>query len=60
MYKKEKEMNFILNLFKKNKKEYIGLSSFKNQEDKKPEIKKEAKQQVEKTTLTGLLRRSAN
>ena len=53
-------MNFILNLFKKNKQEYIGLSSFKNQEDKKPEIRKEAKQPIEKTTLTGLLRRSAN
>lgn len=50
-------MNFILNFFKRNKNEYIGLSSFKQVDDKKPEIKKEIKKQPEKTSLTGIIRR---
>ena len=54
-------MKSVLNFFyyffkKKKKKEYIGLSSFKVKENKKPEIKKEV-QTFEKTSLTGLLKR---
>lgn len=50
-------MNFISKMFKQ-KKEYIGLSSFNNEDTKKPVIKKEAVQSLEKTTLTGLIKRA--
>ena len=48
-------MNFIKKIFFGEKTEYIGLSSFKKNEDIKPEIKKETK--TEKTSLTGILRK---
>ena len=49
----------ILNIFFGNKKEYIGLSSFKEQ---KAPIKKDVKEKIdkkmsEKTALTGILKR---
>ncbi|MDO5437080.1 MAG: hypothetical protein Q4F80_02665 [bacterium] len=50
-------MKTILNFFFGQKNEYIGLSGFKTTENKKPEIKKEQKNQIEKTALTGLLKR---
>jgi len=50
-------MNFILKIFKQ-KKEYIGLSSFNSEDNKKPAIKKEARQSIEKTALTGLIKRT--
>ena len=50
-------LNFFFNIFNPElKNEYIGLSSFKKPESKKPEIKKEV-QTFEKTSLTGLLKR---
>ena len=50
-------INFFFNIFNpESQNEYIGLSSFKPQENKKPEIKKEV-QTFEKTSLTGLLKR---
>lgn len=50
-------LNFFLNIFNpESKNEYIGLSSFKMPENKKPEIKNEV-QTFEKTSLTGLLKR---
>lgn len=49
-------MNFILKLFTP-KNEYIGLTSFKNAEVKKPEVKK-VKANIERTTLTGLIKRT--
>lgn len=50
-------LNFFFNIFNpESKNEYIGLSSFKAPENKKPEIKKEV-QTFEKTSLTGLLKR---
>lgn len=50
-------LNFFYNFFNPDsRKEYIGLSSFRVQENKKPEIKKEV-QTFEKTSLTGLLKR---
>ncbi len=50
-------LNFFSNIFNiESKNEYIGLSSFKVVENKKPEIKKDV-QTFEKTSLTGLLKR---
>lgn len=49
-------MKTLLNFLFGKKEEYIGLSSFKK-EDKKPEIRKENKNNIERTALTGLLKR---
>lgn len=48
-------MKSIFNFFQGQKKEYIGLTSFKKEEPKKTEIK-EIKIS-EKSSLTGLLKR---
>lgn len=51
-------MSIFDSLFKE-KKEYIGLSSFKSQKDivKKETKDKSDKKSVEKTALTGMLKR---
>ena len=51
-------MNFIKKFFSPEKNSYIGLSSFRNNEDKKPEIKKEIANGTNKTTLTGIIKRA--
>lgn len=51
-------MKSIFNFFVSQKKEYIGLSGFKINEPKKIEPKKEDRvAAIEKTSLTGLLKR---
>ena len=57
--KKDKKMKSIMNFFFGAKNEYIGLSSFKKTEDKKPEIKKEVKTDFKKTSLTGIVRKAS-
>ncbi len=47
----------LFDFFSSQKKEYIGLSGFKTVDVKKQETIKEAKTRIEKTTLTGLLKR---
>ena len=46
--------NFLFG-FMNSKNEYIGLSAFKETENKAPEIKKEVS--VQKSSLTGILKR---
>lgn len=50
-------IKFFTNFFNSDDNSYIGLTSFKKPEVKKVEIKKENKTTVEKTALTGLLKR---
>ena len=51
-------MNSILKFIFGSKNTYIGLSSFKAEADRKPEIKKDINIKPEKTSLTGLLRKA--
>ena len=51
-------MNSILKFIFGSKNTYIGLSSFKQEAEKKPEIKKEISIKEDKTSLTGILRKA--